>query len=168
MTTHHAAHRPSSRPTAAPFRRFRLAGAVVAVVALVATACGDDASGADTIETIDVTTPTDGATVGESFDVDVDTGASIGEPDTGRQHLHFYYDVEPGAEDYDIVYDLPFTTRELSPGEHTVHVAVANGDHSLTDVRDEFTVTVDPSAGDDRGGEERDGGGDEPAPIPGY
>jgi hypothetical protein len=149
--------------------RARLAAAIIAVLALVGAACGDESSGTSAIDTVEVTAPADGATVGESFDVDVDTSAPIGEPDTGRQHLHFYYDVEPGAEDYDIVYSLPFTTRELAPGEHTIHAVVANSDHSITDVRQELTVTVDPGA--DGGSGERDnggGGGEEPTPLPGY
>ncbi len=162
MPTDSTTPMPSSQLAATPLRRIRLAGAVLA---LVGAACGDDSSGASTIDTIEVTTPADGATVGESFDVDVDTSAPIGEPDTGRQHLHFYYDVEPGAEDYDIVYDVPFTTRDLSPGEHTIHAVVANSDHSITGVRQELTVTVEPGAtggGGDGGG---DGAGDEPAPT---
>jgi hypothetical protein len=155
MTTHTSASQSRSVP------RARLAIGLIAVLALVGAACGDDSSGASTIDEIEVTAPADGATVGESFDVDVDTSAPIGEPDTGRQHLHFYYDVEPGAEDYDIVYAVPFTTRELAPGEHTIHVVVANGDHSNTDVRQEFTVIVEPGA---TGSDGDDGGGEAPTP----
>lgn len=174
MNTHRTVPSPSSPRASKPRRRLRLAAATVAALAIVAAACGNDSSGAGTIDAIDVTTPADGTTVGESFELDVDTGEPIGEPDTGSQHLHLYYDVEPGAEDYDIVYDLPFTTRELSPGEHSIHVAVANGDHSLTDVRDDITVTVDAGAGPPAGND-RDGGGSPPAPdssddpdLPGY
>jgi hypothetical protein len=164
MSRHHRETLSASKP------RLRLAGVAVAVLALVAAACGEESSSASTIDTIDVSAPADGATVGESFDVDVDTSAPIGEPDTGRQHLHFYYDVEPGAEDYDIVYEVPFTTRELAPGEHTIHAVVANGDHSITDVRQTFTVTVDPGGGTstgEGGGDGEGGGADEtPAPLP--
>jgi hypothetical protein len=150
----------------------RVVTGVIAVLALVGAACSNDSSGASTIDNVDVTAPAQGATVGESFSVDVDTSAPIGEPDTGRQHLHFYYDVEPGAEDYDIVYKLPFKTRQLSPGEHTIHVVVANADHSITDVRQDLTLMVEPGAtgdGGDGGGGGSGGNGDgEPAPIPGY
>jgi hypothetical protein len=147
---------------------------LIALLALVGAACSSDSSGASTIDSVDVTAPTQSATVGESFEIDVDTSAPIGEPDTGRQHLHFYYDVEPGAEDYDLVYDLPFKTRQLSPGQHTVHVVVANADHSITDVRQDLTITVEPGAGDagsdggGGGGDDGGGGGGEPAPLPGY
>jgi hypothetical protein len=143
----------------------RLLTGVIAVLALVGAACSSDSSGASTIDDVKITAPAQGATVGESFNVDVDTSAPIGEPDTGRQHLHFYYDVEPGAEDYDLVYKLPFKTRQLSPGEHTVHVVVANADHSITDVRQDLTVTVEPGA---TGGGSGGNGGGEPAPVPGY
>jgi len=157
MTTHSAA-KSVSMP-----RVRRVAIGLIAALELVGAACGDDSSGASTIDEIEVTAPADGGTVGESFDVDVDTSAPIGEPDTGRQHLHFYYDIEPGAEDYDIVYEVPFTTRDLSPGEHTIHAVVANGDHSITDIRQELTVTVEPGAS---GSDGDDGGGEEPAPTP--
>ena len=146
----------------------RVVTGVIAVLALVGAACSSDSSGASTIDSVEVTAPVQGATVAESFNVDVDTSAPIGEPDTGRQHLHFYYDVEPGAEDYDIVYKLPFKTRQLSPGEHTIHVVVANADHSITDVRQDLTLTVEPGATGGGGGDGGGNDGGEPAPVPGY
>jgi hypothetical protein len=171
MTTQRHSQNASSTIGSRPRRRLGPVLIVAtALVALVAAACGDDASGADTIGTIEVAAPADGATVGRSFDLRVDTDAPIGEPDTGRQHLHVYYDVDPGAEDYDIVYSLPFTTRDLAPGEHTIRVVVANSDHSITDVRDTFRVTVEPDSGDG-------GSSEQPAPpdssddsgsLPGY
>ena len=42
--------------------------------------------------------------------------------------------------------------RDLGAGEHTVEAVIANADHSLTDARDEVTVTVGDGAtpaGDD-------------------
>ena len=152
--------------------------AVTALLALFAVACGDDSSSGSSGEdlSISVTSPADGATVGEEFEVDVDTSVPIGETDTGRHHVHLYYDGERAEGEYDIVYDVPFTvTRQLSPGEHTVDAVIANADHSTTDANQEFTVTVEPGGGGSGGGGTGGGGEDEPTTsvpdtsgIPGY
>jgi hypothetical protein len=123
------------------FSRLGLLGAVVAV-ALAGAACGDAAGGESGIS-VAISAPNDGAEVGESFDVHFDASVPLGEPDTGRQHLHLYFDGNTTEGEYAIVYDdAPFTITELGPGEHTIEARVANADHSVTDARDEITVTV--------------------------
>jgi hypothetical protein len=152
MTTH-TIPRPFRR------RRGRLGtAALAAVLAVAAAACGDDddsteAGGSDSggsgDMTISVSEPADGAEVGSPFDVAVDTSVDIGEPDTGLHHVHLYYDGDTDEGDYDLVYGPTFTVdRSLDPGEHTIEAVIANADHSLTDARDEVTVTVgDAGAG---------------------
>ena len=135
-------------------RRARLGAlAFAAVLAVAATACGDDG---DTTEagaggsgdgsgdlTISVTEPAEGSEVGTPFDVAVDASVDLGEPDTGLHHVHLYYDGNTDEGDYDLVYGSTFTVdRDLDPGEHTIEAVIANADHSLTDARDEVTVTV--------------------------
>lgn len=170
-----ATTRPTSR---APARRLgRQASAAVALAgafALVAAGCGDDgdsteagSGGGGDEPTISLTQPDDGGTVGDSFDVEVDTDVPIGEPDTGRHHVHLYYDGNTQEGEYDVVYEPTFTVDGLEPGEHTVEAVVANADHSLTDARDEVTVTVgDSSAGGGSGttteSDETDPGADSP------
>lgn len=139
--------------------RRRVPGGAIAVAALVliAAGCGDDddttSAGAgsgdrsDGGTTISVTEPADDAEVGTPFDVEVDTSVEVGEPDTGLHHVHLYYDGSTQEGDYDVVYEPTFTVeRDLSPGEHTIEAVVANADHSLTDARDEVTVTVSDAA----------------------
>jgi hypothetical protein len=167
----------STHTTPIRWTRIRSFVAVIAVLAVVAVACGDDSSGGSGGEdlSISVTSPADGAVVGEEFEVDVDTSVPIGETDTGRHHVHLYFDGETAEGEYDIVYDVPFTvTRSLSPGEHTVEAVIANADHSTTDARQEFTVTVDPSAAGGGGtgsggeGEPTTSDPDDTSGIPGY
>lgn len=124
--------------------------AAVAAATLLAAACGGDddtsASGSggsgDGDMTIDVTAPADGATVGTTFDLEVDTSVPIGDPDTGRHHVHLYYDGNTAEGAYDVVYEPKVTVDRLDPGEHTIEAVIANADHSLTDARTELTVTV--------------------------
>jgi hypothetical protein len=160
MTTIHTIPAPRGGGPRRPGRRAASALALVAVIALAgAAACGDDddtteaGAGGGAEMTISVTEPTDGAEVGSPFDVEVDTSVDIGEPDTGLHHVHLYYDGNTDEGDYDLVYDPTFTVeRELSPGEHTIEAVVANADHSLTDARDELTVTVGDAGAGGSGG----------------
>jgi hypothetical protein len=141
-------------------RRLVTVVAVPAALVLTAAACSDDdgtvAAGSDGGSgdlTISIAEPADGSTVEPGFAVEVDPGVEIGEPDTGRHHVHIYYDGNRSDGEYDIVYDAdePWTVeRDLPPGTHTVEAFIANADHSLTEASDEITVTV---------GEAADGGG---------
>lgn len=142
-------------------RRRRLtAAALLATLALTALACSDDddsttsagGAGGSGDMTIAVAEPADGAEVGNSFDVTVDSSVPLGEPDTGRHHVHLYYDGETAEGEYDIVYGTTATVDRLDPGEHTIEAVIANPDHSTTDARDEITVTVGDEASGDGGG----------------
>ncbi len=160
--------------------RRRLVGMIAALsaLALVGAACSDDD---DTTETgaggsgggdmaITIATPADGAEVGDSVDVEVESDTEFGETDTGLHHVHLYYDGRSDdTADYDIVYGNSFTvSRDLEPGEHTIEAVIANADHSLTEASDEVTVTVGDDAGSGGGGggdtttTTDSGGGDDP------
>jgi hypothetical protein len=148
-------------------RALRGAIALAAALVLVAAGCGDDDdtssadagsdAGSDGEMTISVTEPADAAEVGTPFEVEVDTSVEVGEPDTGRHHVHLYYDGNTQEGDYDVVYEPTFTVdRDLDPGEHTIEAVIANADHSLTDARDEVTVTVGDAASGSGGGDDDD------------
>jgi Bacterial Ig domain len=134
---------PSRRWAAWP-----VAVAVALALALVMAACagGYSASSAGPAS-IRITAPADGATVGREFTITLDPSVSIGEPSTGRHHVHLYYDGDRSTDsaDYDIAYDTSFTVTRLAPGEHTIEAVVANADHSLTDAHTEIAVTVSNS-----------------------
>jgi hypothetical protein len=150
--------------------------ALVAVLplALGLAACGDDddtatGSGGSGEGSISISTPSDGAEVGSGFDVKLDTDADLGEPDTGKQHIHLYYDGDTDQGDYDLVYGDSFTVdRDLGEGEHTIKAALANADHSLTGAEDEITVKVEAGAGSGGGGDNDDDSGYEEDDDDGY
>jgi hypothetical protein len=133
-------------------RRRRLAlvlGAALAI-ALLAAACGggdDTASAGSSSPTVAITSPADGATVGRSFDVKLDVNFPIGAPDTGRDHVHLYYDGNRAEGQYGIANAKTFTVTDLSPGQHEIEAVVAHADHSTTDAHSQpITVTVSNSA----------------------
>jgi hypothetical protein len=152
--------------TPAPFRRARRTTiAVIALAAgsLIAASCGadDDASGASSGGlAIDILTPRDGATTAGSFELAVDASVPFGKPDTGRHHLHVYYDGNTAEGEYDIMYGDTVVIDGLDPGEHTIEAAIANADHSLAGASDTITVEVGDgaSSGDS-------GTAPEPAPV---
>jgi hypothetical protein len=115
---------------------------VLLAVSLVAASCGDDIASGSGDLAISIVSPTDGVQVGRSFDVQLTSSVPIGEPDTGRHHVHLYYDGETAEGEYDIVYGNTFTVDHLSPGQHQIEAVIANADHSVTDARQAITVTV--------------------------
>jgi hypothetical protein len=139
------------------WRVLRSGIAVAAAAVLIAAGCGDDDDdttaagsgdgGSGGAMTIDIVAPGDGAEVGDEFDLEVDTSVPLGEPDTGRHHVHLYYDGNTAEGEYDLVYEPEFTVDRLDAGEHTIEAVIANADHSLTDARSEVTVAVGEGAG---------------------
>ncbi|HEX6419083.1 MAG TPA: hypothetical protein VFZ77_11325 [Acidimicrobiales bacterium] len=151
MTRPHAAAAPGRSP-ARP--RLVVPGAVLAVAALLAAGCGDDddtttagEGGGGGGATLSIAAPADGEQVDDGFDLEIDAGVPLGESDTGRQHVHVYYDGNTRDGEYDIVYGSSHTVEGLDAGDHTIEAVLANADHSLTEARDEITVTVGGGGG---------------------
>lgn len=140
-------------------RRAGVVGAALAATLLVAAGCGDDdattagGTGGDEVS-IAIASPVDGDEVGRSFDLEVDAGVPLGEPGTESHHLHVFYDGNTQDGEFDMVFDTTFTIDRLEPGEHTVEAVIANADHSLTEARDQVTLTVtdEPMGAGDPGG----------------
>jgi hypothetical protein len=141
-----------------PASRLRLL-LLLGAVALLAAACGggsgglgygDDGAaasggGGDGM-TIGIVSPADGAEVTEPFTLKVSSSEPLGDPGTGRHHVHVWFD---GKEaDYKINYTDTFKVEGLPAGEHVITAALANADHSLAGPRSQVTVTV---AGGDGG-----------------
>lgn len=113
---------------------------------MLAAACGSDDGAGDNNEPrrVEITTPADGATVGSTFDVELAVNFPVGEPDTGRDHVHLYYDGNTAEGEYGIAYMDSFTVSGLAPGPHRIQAVVAHADHSTTETRSkEITITVD-------------------------
>ena len=145
----------------------RLTALVAAGVLLLgAAACGDDDSNdastgsgdnsssdsssgdGSSSQAIEITSPADGADVeGSGFEVDFASNEDLGPTDTGKHHVHVFFD---GSDDYEVVESDSYTVDEpLDAGEHTIKAALANADHSLTGDEAEITVNV---TGDGSGG----------------
>jgi hypothetical protein len=119
---------------------------LLGAVALLAAACGgggglggygDDGGGG---MTIGIVSPADGAEVTQPFTLKVTSSEPLGDPETGRHHVHIWFD---GKEaDYKINYTDTFKVEGLPAGEHVITAALANADHSLAGPRSQATVTV--------------------------
>jgi hypothetical protein len=92
---------------------------------------------------IRVVKPRDRASVPPTFTVRIRTNVAIGEPDTGRHHIHLYWDGERDDGRYDIVYAKTFRKKGLAPGRHRLDAVIANADHSTTDAHQSLVVTVE-------------------------
>jgi Bacterial Ig domain len=146
-----------------PAPRLRLL-LLLGAVALLAAACGgggglggygDDGTAAagGAGMTIGIVSPAAGAEVTQPFTLEVDASVPLGAPDTGRHHVHVWFD---GKEaDYKINYTDTFRVEGLPAGEHVITAALANADHSLAGPRSQVTVTV---AGGDGGQTATSGG----------
>jgi hypothetical protein len=127
--------------------------AVVAGLALLAAACSSGGSsdaatsGSGGGTPVTIASPANGAHVGRSVEVKMNLGFAIGQPDTGRKHIHLHVD---NSSQYTISYTATHTLQ-LDPGKHTIVAVVANADHSETKTRSR-PVTVDVGSGSGTGG----------------
>jgi hypothetical protein len=124
---------------------------LLGTVALLAAACGGGggglgygsdggATGGGDGTTIGIVSPAAGAEVTQPFILKVSSSAPLGAPDTGRHHVHVWFD---GKEaDYKINYTDTFKVEGLAAGQHVITAALANADHSLAGPRSQVTVTV--------------------------
>jgi len=128
------------------FTRTLALGATSAAALVLLTACGSgsgDAGSGGSSPEVTITAPSDGASVGSTFDVTWDTNVELGEPETGRDHVHVF--VDGHSNDYTVVGGHEFTIKDLAPGEHTVNVTLQHADHSSAGAEDEVEVEVGAS-----------------------
>jgi Family of unknown function (DUF6130) len=131
-------------------RRVVAGGAVAVLAAGLLAGCGESnasdgsGSGSDS-PSLSITSPSEGDTVGGTFTVKWDSSVSLGEPDTGKDHVHVF--VDGNANDYTVVGGDSFEVKGLSPGKHTVDVTLQNADHSSAGAEDQVDVTVSSSGG---------------------
>jgi hypothetical protein len=125
-------------------RTIALGGAGAALVLVSACGGGSGGSGGGSPE-VTITSPSEGADVGSSFPVRWDTSVRLGEPSTGRDHVHVF--VDGHADDYTVVGGNEFMLKGLSPGKHIVNVTLQHADHSPAGAGDEVEVDVSGSGG---------------------
>jgi len=138
-------------------RRHIVKAVGLAVLVLAATACGGTGPDAGTANQasgrLAVTSPQDGARVTLPFTVAWDTSASLGPPDSGKEHVHVYLDGTGG--EYTVATGRRLRVTALSPGEHTLVVSLRKADHSEAGAESSVQVTV----GGTGGSPTTDGGG---------
>jgi hypothetical protein len=133
----------------------------VAAAAITLSACG---SGSEDVSAgtnnggdpkLTITAPEDGANVQVPFTLKWNSPVPLGEPDTGRDHVHVYVDGK--SDDYTVVGRNQFQIKDLPDGEHKVEISLQHADHSPVGPKSAITVNVagggsDPSTGDPGGG----------------
>ena len=144
-------------------RRAMAGGAVAVLAAGLLTACGDtsttsgDSGSGSGSPTLSITSPKEGDTVGSSFMVKWDSNVALGEPDTGKDHVHIF--VDGNSSDYTVVGGDSFEVTGLSDGDHTVDVTLQNADHSPAGAEDQVDVKVLGSGGSSPSDDSSSGGG---------
>jgi hypothetical protein len=143
--------------------RFKLL-AVVAALALVAFACGEEESSGNAAAgsggdepTIEITAPEDGAKVGGTFTLEFSSSEELGPTDTGARHVHVWFDAD--ESNYEVVESSSFEVSGLSSGEHEVTASLRNADHSPAGAEETVTVTVGGGGGTGEGEKDNGGGG---------
>jgi hypothetical protein len=107
---------------------------------------GGDGGGGGTLS---VAAPAPNSTVSTPFQLKVVTSVSLGTTETGRHHIHVWFD---GNEDkYQILYGDTGQVGDVPAGSHTMTVSLRNANHSDAGPRVEVPITVGaggaPSAG---------------------
>jgi hypothetical protein len=134
--------------------RRALVGGAVAVLGSESSA--GSGSGSDS-PSLSITSPSEGDTVGSSFTVKWQSNVDLGEPDTGKDHVHIF--VDGNSNDYTVVGGDSFEVTGLSNGEHTVDVTLQNADHSPAGAEDKVDVMVSSSGSQSPSDDSSSGGG---------
>jgi hypothetical protein len=101
-----------------------------------------------------VTEPKDGASVQVPFTLKFTSNTEIGPEESGKNHVHVFLD---GKEnDYEVVTATEYQIENLTPGKHTIGVALQHADHSPVGPTTQLTVNVTGGGG---GGGDTGGGG---------
>jgi hypothetical protein len=135
--------------------RLRALAAAVTLVLPALAACdstgspsGSGAGGGGGV-TLSVVEPAQNSTMSTPFQLKVATSVSLGTTETGRHHIHVWFD---GNEDkYQILYSDTGQIRDVPAGSHTMIVSLRNANHSDAGPRVDVPITVGaggaPSAG---------------------
>jgi hypothetical protein len=117
---------------------------VVLLAPLILAACANastEAAGGDDLS-LQISSPSDGASVSEPFTIEVEASVPLDDPDTGEHHVHLCFDGQSCDQEYQLVYGNTFEISGLSAGEHTIEASLRNADHSAAGPTDSITVTI--------------------------
>lgn len=110
-----------------------------------------DQSGGGGGMTLEITSPADGATVETPFTVELKSSEELGAPDTGKDHVHVFFDGDD--QEYQVVEGNSVEITDLPAGDHEIDASLRNADHSAAGVETQVNVTVGSggSTGDSTG-----------------
>lgn len=113
-----------------------------------ATGCGSDAAagnGGD--QQVTINEPADGASVEIPFAVKLDSSVELGSTDSGKHHVHLYFDGDDSkyevieSDSVEITDSSPAVSG-LKPGEHEMNISLRNADHSAAGFETSVMVRV--------------------------
>ncbi|WP_157602565.1 hypothetical protein [Promicromonospora kroppenstedtii] len=115
------------------------------------TDSGGAGAGAGGGMTLEITSPADGATVETPFTVELKSSEELGAPDTGKNHVHVFFD--GNDQEYQVVEGNSVEITDLPAGDHEIDASLRNADHSAAGVETQVNVTVGSggSTGDSTG-----------------
>lgn len=147
-------------------KRARISAVLGAIVLVAATGCGSDTAdagdtgsdGGGSAQTVTIKEPADGASIDIPFTLSLDSGVELGSTDSGKHHVHLYFDGDDSkyevieADSMEIT-DASPAVEGLEPGEHKLDISLRNADHSAAGFDTSITVNVNGGSG----------GGDQPS-----
>jgi hypothetical protein len=119
----------------------------VVVLAIFASACAGASAAGGGGTTLRISAPGNGAKVTEPFTIKLDSSVPLGDPSTGRNHVHFCFDGADCNAEYKLTYGDSFQVTDLAPGMHTIEASLRNADHSDAGVHTMITVNVTGAGG---------------------
>jgi hypothetical protein len=140
-------------------KRSRISLVVGAIVLTGAAGCASETAeagdgGASAAGKVTISEPAEGESVEIPFAVKLDSSVGLGSTESGRHHVHLYFDGDDSK--YEVVESGDVEITDSSPavdglksGEHELTISLRNADHSAAGFETSVTVRV--------------GGGDEPA-----
>ena len=115
----------------------------IGALAAVLAGCGTDGpaagAGGDSLS-VAVREPAPNATVTVPFTVTVAASVPLGATDTGRHHVHIWFDEH--ANEYRVVEAPTVEITDLPAGQHIMHVSLRNANHSPAGAETQVPITV--------------------------
>jgi len=150
-------------------KRVRMLTILGATVLVATTGCGSgtaDAgnSGSGGGNSVTINEPADGASIDIPFTLSVDSGQELGSTDSGKHHLHLYFDGDDSkyevieSDSMEITSESP-AVKGLDSGEHELDISLRNADHSAAGFDTNITVNVNSGGGDQPSDDDGSGGG---------
>jgi len=120
-----------------PLRRYSAAAVIALLAATTQAACGTTSD-----ETLTILEPIAGSIVSVPFTLHLSSSVLLGDPATGRHHVHAYFDDQ--TKNYLLV-DFDISQINQAPaGKHTLHLLLRNADHSSSGLETQIELTIVP------------------------